>query len=173
MIIIIDGPDLSGKTTAINIISKHFNSGFVLKNSFKPKNKQNSYDIYNQYWTIFSMVKELDMLVILDRSFPSQAVYSYLRGQGEMRHVEIISLDKWCVKQEVKYIYLDTPLEELEKRYDIRGDEHITKEQLATIKSRYDAFYEQTNMQKMRLDTMKDGWLKEVEKFIGGTYEIL
>ena len=166
MIIIIDGPDLSGKTTAINIISKYFNDGFVLKNSFKPKNIQSSDAIYNQYWTIFSMCKELDMLVILDRSFPSQAVYSYLRGKGEMQHYEILSLDMWCVKHDVKYIYLDTPVEELERRYDIRGDEHIKKEQLSTIKDRYDAFFEQTKMKKMRLNTMELNWLKKVEEFI-------
>ena len=166
MIIIIDGPDLSGKTTAINIISKHFNSGFVLKNSFKPKNKQSSSAIYSQYWNIFNMVVDQDMLVILDRSFPSQAVYSYMRGTDEMSHKEILALDKWCTDIGVLYIYLDTPLEVLKERFKERGDEHITEDQLEALKIRYNIFYALSNMKKMKLNTMEPDWLRQVEEFI-------
>lgn len=162
MKLIIEGPDLSGKTYAIDRIAKHFNSGFTLKNNFKPINKISSATIYKQYWHILNLIKK-EPFVILDRFFPSQAVYSYLRGVDEFISREINGLDLYCKENDFIYIYLDTPMNILLERYDQDGDEHIKKEELKTLKERYDQFFEITIMKKIKLNTLEKDWLKKLE----------
>lgn len=172
MIIIIDGVDLSGKTTAIEKIAKHFNSGFTIKNNYKPRKLVDSDRIYFQYWTILKTLRDefsSDRLIILDRFFPSQAVYSILRGKDEMFSKDITALDNFCKNMDIIYIYLNTPLSVLEERYDKRGDEHITKNQLKELYNRYQIFFKHTQMKKIMIDTRIENWLEEVENFINET----
>jgi len=161
-ILIIEGPDLAGKTFAIEKIAKHFNRGFTLKNNFKPINKQSSSQIYAQYWKINALISKQDF-VILDRFFPSQAVYSYLRGIDEIEHSEIKALDRYAWVNDYLYIYLDTPLNLLMCRYEERGDAYIKIEQLKEIKERYDKFYNLTPMKKIKVDTLEEDWLEKLE----------
>lgn len=53
-IVIIEGPDLSGKSTAIEKLSKKIGNGFVLKNCFKPKEEGDL--IFYQYECILEAV---------------------------------------------------------------------------------------------------------------------
>ena len=168
MKVIIEGADLSGKTYAIERIAKKFNSGFIIKNAYKPKSAEDSTKIYKQYWDIVDCIKRYnkDALVILDRFFPSQAVYSILREVDEMKHPQIQFLEQYCKDTNYKYIYLDTPLKVLEERYDKRGDEHIKKEQLLMLKERYDTFFELCTLDKIKINTLDEDWLTQVENFI-------
>ncbi len=168
-VLIIEGPDLSGKSVAIEKIAKHFKSGFLLKNLYKP-NSTNDSEIYAQYFRMFNWCLTQEF-VILDRFFPSQAVYSYLRGQDEMDSWDIKTLDNFCAEREFYYIYVDTPIKELKRRYYARGDEHIKVEDLVKLKERYDRFYNNTNMKKIKIDTRKKLWLKKIEKVIKYEYQ--
>ena len=165
MILIIEGPDLSGKTTAIEKIGKFYNKGFTLKNNFKPKTKENSEQIYKQYWHIINLIVGEDF-VILDRFFPSQAVYSYMRGEDELFHYDISILDSYCSKENFVYIFLDTPVAELKRRYIKRGDEHITLGDLRTIRQRYEDFFGFSKMVKYKLDTTESDWLDKLNQFL-------
>lgn len=170
-IVIIEGPDLSGKSYAIEKIGKHFNSGFILKNCYKPKDITDSKKIYAQYWKILSLSINYSKqnLVILDRFYPSQAVYSVLRGRDEFEHNEIIAIENYLKLMDGKIIYLDTPWLELKERYEKRGDEHIKKlETLKKIRERYNAFMALSKLPILYLNTMKkeEDWIKEVEEFI-------
>jgi len=166
-VLIIEGPDCGGKTFAIEKISKHFKDGFLIKNLYKPISYP-SEKIYLQYWRILGFIKTIKIptFIILDRFFPSQAVYSYLRGTDEMNSHYIKELDAICADKGFIFVLLDTDLTILEKRYDMRGDEHINKEQLKLIKKRYNIFYKQTKMRKIKLDTLKENWIKKLEKVI-------
>ena len=165
-VIIIEGPDLSGKTFAIEKIAKKLNSGFVLKNSFKPKTVEDSCSLYAHYLDILTLVTNRKDIVILDRFYPSQAVYSYKRGKDEMHSSEIKAIDIVCKREGVLYIYLDTTLDILEHRYRERGDEHITIEELKKIKERYDEFYLQTSLTKTKLNTLELDWLEKIVGWI-------
>lgn len=163
MILIIEGPDLSGKSTAIEKLGKKFNSGFTLKNNYKPKSENS--EIYTQYWAILGIVnsylKKRDSVVILDRFFPSQAVYSYFRGKDEMHSDEIIELERFC-KDKVLYVYLDTDLKILQQRFLERGDEHITINDLKKIKERYDSYFNYTIMSKIRINSLEPNWIEKI-----------
>jgi len=170
-VIIVEGVDLSGKTTAIEIISKFFNSGFVLKNAFKPRTKEESQDIYAQYWTIAGLIHNTKYtkknLIILDRFYPSQAVYSILRGEDEMKDYKLLDIQKFCKSQEYGYIYLDTPNRDLEARYNEKGDEHIKKyKDILMLKKRYQEFYDTCTLKKIKINTLDKDWLKQVKKFL-------
>ncbi len=170
-ILIVEGPDLSGKTYAIEKIAKHFNSGFILKNTFKPKKLKDTAKIYNQYWSLLKLVAhyqvaKTDELIILDRFYPSQAVYSYLRGRDDLEDPSILTLEDFCKKLGVKMIYLETDLQELETRYEIRGDEYIKKEQLRKLKERYDLFMSNTKLPMLKVNTLREHWLEKIERFL-------
>lgn len=83
-----------------------------------------------------------------------------------MLKYDIRALDNFCAEQDIRLILLDTDIKELEKRYIIRGDEHIKISQLQMLKDRYDAFSEITKLPVLKLDTRKENWMAEVEKFI-------
>lgn len=162
MKLIIEGPDLSGKTTAIEKIAKYYNSGVIIKNNFKPRSLEDTEAIFEQYCKILDMVNEIpdEDLVILDRFYPSQCVYSYLRGRDEMHSTNMELIEEICFSKDYTYIYLDTDLEILKDRYKQRGDEHIKIDDLLKLKLRYDIFYEKTRLTKYKVDTMKDNWLE-------------
>ena len=168
-IVIIEGPDLSGKSTAIEKLSKKLNSGFVLKNAYKPKDADSV--IFYQYESIIAGVmtyldRQPDEIVILDRFYPSEAVYSILRGYDELDSTETHNMETLCAGIGVKLIFIDTPVETLEDRYAKRGDEHIKLEQLRILKTRYDTFYDNCTLEKIRVDTTKADWLDDAIAFI-------
>ena len=168
MIIIVEGVDLAGKSYAIERIGKKFNSGITIKNNYKPKANDGD-GIYGQYYAILNLAisyNEKDRLVILDRFYPSQAVYSILRGEDEFEYSEILRLENLCQEMNMKIIYLDTPLKILKQRYLERGDEHITIEQLKVLKGRYDAFMALSEVPVLYLNTLEKNWMQRVEKFI-------
>jgi thymidylate kinase len=173
-VLIIEGPDLSGKSYAIEKIGKSFKRGMIIKNLYKPTKYPDS-EIYTQYYRIWKLNELLVLMqgkrsfLILDRFFPSQAVYSYMRGQDEMFSDEIKELDKQCADDGFILVYLDTPLEKLETRFDERGDEHIKKEDLYALKARYDTFFEISKMHKVRIDTLEEGWLEKLRNFVEET----
>jgi len=170
-IIIIEGCDLSGKTYAIERIAKRLNSGFILKNTFKPKFKDDSEKLYKHYWEIIDLIDHHsgtnpDEIIILDRFFPSQAVYSYLRGEDEFDSDKINQLDIHAFRHSYLFIYVETDIEILRLRYLERGDEHIDITDLAQIKERYDNFFAKTKMTKIAINTQKDDWLENILRWI-------
>jgi len=165
--LIIEGPDLSGKSTAIEKISKLFKHGFLIKNLYKPT-KSGDIKIYEQYWDMIHFVNYTRKFFILDRFYPSQAVYSILRNVDEMNCSYIKELDEYCANSDFIYVYITSPIDILMERFLARGDEHIKAEQLDMLKTRYDQFYKQTRLPKIMINTMQKDWLKNLEVFVNG-----
>ena len=166
-VLIIEGPDLSGKSYAIEKIGKAYKTGFILKNLYKPTKARDG-NIYACYWNIINKVLD-QPFVILDRFYPSQAVYSYLRGEDEMESGEIFAIEKFLLDQKLNkfiIVYLNTDLKTLKKRYIQRGDEHIDISDLRKISERYEIFYNLTKLPVICVDTMEDGWLIELKKAV-------
>jgi len=169
-IIIVEGSDLAGKTYFIERFAKHMNSGITIKNNFKPRNLDSPQEIYDQYAIILGLSKSFSettkRLVILDRFFPSQGVYSFFRGVCELNDSRLKTLEEEANNMKTKIIYLDTPLKVLEERYDERGDEHISKEDLIRIHRRYEKYMNACPLPVLRLNTLEDGWMKKAEEFV-------
>jgi len=165
-IIIVEGSDLSGKTHLIERLSKRLCSGFVLKNAYKPKVAADSKKLFAHYWSILENIIDRKDIVILDRFFPSQAVYSFLRGIDEMNHPEISGFDHYATVMGFLYIQLDTPLKELQLRYSKRGEDVLSLKDLPKVKDRYDEFYNFTTMIKIKVDTREPDWLDKLEVWV-------
>ena len=183
MILIIEGVDLVGKSSAIEKIAKHYNSGFILKNSFKPKTKDNK-EIYEQYITILRLIEgyETQNLIILDRFYPSQLIYSVKRGRDEMvdlynpptntdeERPDLTSMPEYVEEllksKNAKLILLTATPDELRRRYENRGEEHLTIGEVIDFKDRYDTFFEKCSLNRIRVDTMNEDWFETVKLFI-------
>jgi len=164
MILIIEGPDLSGKTTIISKLGKTIKDGFVIKNLYKPSYPKDK-KIWNQYLKILNFhLENPDILIILDRFYPSQEIYSYLRGEDEFRCKDALDIENLIIcKHDHLCIYLNTTKNDLYRRYRVRGDEHIKGSDIDKIKNRYDNFYESTKLNKIRLNSK---WKNSIERII-------
>ena len=171
-VLLIEGCDLAGKTYAINKIGKFFNSGFTIKNNYKPKFSVESPVLIEHYKKIIRLIelfqkKAPKEIVLLDRFYISQQVYSILRGVDELWSPELTKIERLCLRKlDITLLYLDTPLTLLEKRYRERGDEHISFNQIQMIKERYDLAILFSKLPMIRLDTLNPGWLKKVQSVL-------
>ena len=165
-ILIVEGVDLVGKSTAIERISKTLKTGITIKNNYKPKSQSN-FEIYNQYLEIMTMTGHYRKLIILDRFYPSQLVYSYLRGFDELEQTPEIAqvIEKDLHFYKTKLLLLDTSEEELRKRYAVRGDEHVDINQILVIRQRYLDFFDRCQLDKLKIDSMDPDFIQKVQRF--------
>ena len=146
--VIIEAPDLSGKTTLIEALKNKIPSGVQIKLWTKPKDgSQESLDyIYGVYNKMLVATKDKDVNWIFDRFIYSQMAYSYKREHDDMDAEELRLLDIKLEKDRALYVYVDVPLETLKDRLKSRGDEHITEDDLSILKERYEKIWEDTNI---------------------------
>lgn len=146
--IIIEAPDLSGKTTIIDALKNKIPAAVQVKLWTKPKDgsKESLEYIYGIYNKMFKATKDTDVNWIFDRYIYSQMAYSYKRDHDDMFSEELSLLDIKLEKERALYVYVDVPLETLKLRLADRGDEHITEDDLQILKDRYEKIWERTNI---------------------------
>lgn len=146
--IIIEAPDLSGKTTIIEGLKNKIPAGVQIKLWTKPKDgsKESLDYIYTTYNKMLAATKDKDVNWIFDRFIYSQMAYSYKREHDDMDADELRLLDIKLEKDRALYVYVDVPLETLKARLQSRGDEHITEEDLSILKDRYEQIWNSTNI---------------------------
>jgi len=80
--IILEGPDLAGKTTLINELLKikKFNNSLVIKNNFIPKNYEEHTKLMDKYFELLVFSNKLFSYnyIFFDRLFLSEIVYGKL-----------------------------------------------------------------------------------------------
>lgn len=148
MRIIIEAPDLSGKTTIIEALKNQIPAGVQIKLWTKPKDgsKESLEYIYGIYDKMFKATKDKDVNWIFDRYIYSQMAYSYKREHDDMDADELRLLDVKLEKDRALYVYVDVSIETLKARLASRGDEHITEDDLQILKDRYEEIWENTNI---------------------------
>lgn len=146
--IIIEAPDLSGKTTLIEGLKNKIPAGVQIKLWTKPKDgsKESLDYIYGVYNKMLLATKDKEVNWIFDRFIYSQMAYSYKREHDDMNADELRLLDIKLEKDRALYVYVDVPLETLKARLKSRGDEHITEDDLAILKERYEQIWDSTNI---------------------------
>ena len=167
MYAIVEGVDLSGKTTFLERLAKRMNEGVILKNALKPKNGIDTQKLKNQYVELIRMAQlSPEMLVFFDRYFPSQVVYSILRGHDDFT-------DRWYEEFELTYfadrgcmILVYETEEALTQRYNDRGDEHVDLKQILMLNERYEQYFERCKIPKIRIQSTDSQAIEKAEKFI-------
>lgn len=122
MIIILEGPDGSGKTTLANKL--HQQTGYQLLHRTQPKNEEDKKRMMDEYIQVLKAGKN----VIMDRSWYSEMVYGpVMRDASVITYPQMYELEKLATKYGAIVIHCTAPEATLWKRCLRRGEDYITK----------------------------------------------
>lgn len=121
MIIVIEGPDGSGKTTLANKIAQQ--TKYPIIHMTQPKSEEERDNMFADYANIIRTHKNL----ILDRCWYSEMVYGPIkRDRSAISYPNMFSLEEMLAKQGAMIIYATGPKSVLWQRCCKRGEDYIT-----------------------------------------------
>lgn len=121
MIIIVEGPDGSGKTTLANKIAKQ--NGYIMLHRSQPKTEEEKQNMMAEYLQVIKAGKN----VVMDRCWYSEMVYGpIMRDASVITYPEMYELEKLLCKKGALLIYCTDKPEVLWKRCQERGEDYIT-----------------------------------------------
>ncbi len=134
MLVTIEGPDLSGKTTLFKRLqAEGFPAVYVGSSPSTPELLAVMHHIEAKAAFLWDCLYDPSKLYVSDRSvFVTGRVYGAVRGRPYL-----VDWRKWL--PEVFVLYLDVPIDELERRYAVRGDDTVLVEELALQKLGYES----------------------------------
>lgn len=141
MLIVLEGTDLSGKSTFIDFLRRYMPDLHVI-HSVAPKRGQ---DPYVQYEHAIEKAQNEHEHVICDRLHWSEPVYAQVSkrkdrlGVAGFRHIEL-----FLARRSAQVVYFQPPEHELRRRYALRGDEHVTLDQVLQAHDLYPTVAEQS-----------------------------
>lgn len=166
MIIIFEGIDRAGKSTIIKKMREIYTDVIVFKLSeyYKPSDDdpvaleklEVAYDeLFNQARVLSH---DQGKTVIFDRAYPSELVYSKpMRGYDAFENLFWLKLDQGLSKYgKVLYVYIEPPKEEDHLQRLIDEGSHLAQETIKEILERYEYFWRETNLKKIRLSGGND-----------------
>ncbi len=172
IIIIVEGCDLAGKSTIVNALSKKM-PGIVMKITARPnsKDKHEIHKLKTYYYSVLDYINRFyqSKVVILDRFFPSEMVYSKVkRGYEAFADLEYKEMEKVLGHRNHILIYCDPGKETILNRLRSRGDDYINETDIEHLLKRYEFFMKRTSLKVLRLDTNKtvETLLEEINKAI-------
>lgn len=120
MIIIIEGPDGSGKTTLAQQLSRQ--AGYPIIHKSQPKTEEEKKRMMGEYIQCIKGSKN----VILDRCWYSEMAYGpVMRGSSVISYPEMYELERQAAKGGAIIIYCTGPEAALWARCQKRGEEYI------------------------------------------------
>jgi len=168
MIIIIEGCDLSGKSTVVEDLKRYYGNGAVVfKNPIKPRTKNDQENIFVAYTVMFGMALKDEFknkLVIFDRAYPSEMVYSKVKRNYEaLNDLRWWKFDSNTAQEDVLMVYCYAPISNLRERLKVRGDDYVKAGELEKLVERYDRFLKKTKLLYVKIkstDTREHNLLK-------------
>lgn len=132
MIILIEGTDLSGKSTLAKELQAKFGLEIIHGSSFEIASKG------IQYMYEFMMgLLDLDN-VIIDRFYFSNLIYATVYDKNMLEEWQVMNLRKKLREKEHIIIHLWCEIETLLERASIRGEEYINLKDLGRLALMYD-----------------------------------
>lgn len=121
MIIILEGPDGSGKTTLANKIKDQ--TGFMLLHR-SHQTDSNAESLFDEYAQVIKAGKNC----IMDRGWYSEMVYGpVMRGGSAITYPQMYELERLLAKNGALIIHCTAPEATLWKRCLKRGEDYVTK----------------------------------------------
>ena len=121
MIIIIEGPDGSGKTTLAGILSRQ--TGFPVVHRTQPKSEEEKAKMMDGYVDAIKKGKN----IIFDRCWYSEMAYGpIMRDKSVISYPEMYELEQLLTKRGALIIYCTDKPETLWYRCSKRGEDYIT-----------------------------------------------
>lgn len=121
MIILIEGPDGSGKTTLANKIQQQ--TGYTLLHRSYPKTEEEKANMKNEYMEVIKSRKN----IIMDRCWYSEMAYGpAMRGETNITYPDMYELEKAIVRYGGgMVIYCTGPINTLWQRCISRGEDYV------------------------------------------------
>jgi len=121
MIIILEGPDGSGKTTLAKQIARQ--TGYTYEHRSKPENEEEKARMMGEY---IQMCKSKQNIIV-DRCWYSEMVYGkVMRDQSYIDYPQMYELERMLAKNGAIIIYCTAPTAALWMRATKRGEDYIT-----------------------------------------------
>ena len=121
MILIIEGPDGSGKTTLANQLKNQ--TGYTLLHRTQPKSAEDKARMMDEYTQMLKAGKNC----IMDRSWYSELVYGpVMRDKSVLTFPQMYELERLASKNGALIIYCTAPENILWKCCQRRGEDYIT-----------------------------------------------
>ena len=134
MIIILEGPDGSGKTTLAQQLSRQ--TGYAIEHRSKPETPEEKARMIGEYLQLAKSSRN----VILDRCWYSEMVYGkVMRDQAYIDYPQMYELERMLAKGGAIIIYCTGPKAALWMRATRRGEDYITsRDNFNSICEEYD-----------------------------------
>lgn len=138
MIIIIEGPDGSGKTTLANQLSKQ--SSYPIIHRVQPKTEHDKKVMLEEYLEVIRTRRNM----IFDRSWYSEMVYGpVMRDSSVISHHQMYAIESRLAKIGAMIIYCTNSPEMLWSKCQSRGEQYITsKEDFLKICRGFDELFD-------------------------------
>lgn len=121
MILILEGPDGSGKTTLATRL--HATTGYPIYHRSKPENDEDKANMMEQLKADFKKYKN----VIVDRCWYSEIVYGNVMRDGSViDYPEMYDLERLALSKGALLIYCTGDPAAMYKRATARGEDYIT-----------------------------------------------
>jgi len=162
-IIIIEGTDKSGKSSIANILHKKMNIPCFKNLNEKEMIIENDFDIEFKYVPEFliNILTQTGLSIILDRSYPSQYVYS-LYYNRRFNSKKLWRIDKL-------FSYLNAKIIICIKNNNLEKDEFIKIKDRNNLNKLFKRFYKKTKCNCLILNTTNENieqQMKKIENFI-------
>lgn len=169
-LIIIEGVDKSGKTEVSDFLIAHIKNSILIKGNMRPYDNtpdenQKIKDYYTSVMTfINNNLREREVTYILDRFYPSQMVYSYMRTGDDMYNPWYFGLEETVSTYPHLLLYANPGMETIKSRLEDEGDEYVNLDDIEHLRYRYSKFYDSSKLRKDKIVT--DLPLKRLENEI-------
>ena len=158
MLIIIEGVDKTGKSTLTDFILKNMDRAFLLKIGDRPKDSSyvQRQKIKDYYWKVLNVYQYgfKDCVLLLDRFFLSELVYSYKRGYEASKDSEILMMKEELEKNgyDIVLIYCNTAIEKIAEKFATDKEDYAKIEDIKILQSRYEMFLSELKIRTIPYD---------------------
>lgn len=165
MIVIFDAIDKSGKTSVIDAIKSQLGDKCqVIKRpkSLLPYNARQFTDdnrvhrlyteqsLLSQYKLLFEIFKNDKKIILFDRYYPTQIVYSYKRGYDELKEPSVFwDLDEEISKVPHLFVTISESDGTIGERFKREKEEYLSMSDIQTIQERFRTFVQATSLKNI------------------------
>lgn len=146
MVYVLEGVDGTGKTTLTNKLKEMLPEAIFVKESYTPSLKERMDRVEK-----FKHLLHCGKTVIYDRATVcDDFIYSKVLGHGTSILYNTEALD---LLREAVVIYLECDIELSVSRLEARGDDYVTADNIPSLKTEYEQFFEDNGINVFRIDT--------------------
>lgn len=136
-VIILDGPDGSGKTTLANTLAK--DHGFKVVHTGVPDPSLDSQGLFNQYVDSLDEALHNDQPVVFDRHYLGECIYGpIMRGKSLLSPMQIKLIERVCRARDVKVVICCPRWETVYANWQVKKNDYVTKP--IQLKDIYDCY---------------------------------